>query len=85
MPLAKSHAAEPQPDDFFTSRSGVCVYVKVHTHTFRVQFATADSQGVVTEGTAEGAEVALQLARAAVQKHQAALAVLFENVARRLT
>jgi len=71
---------EPNADEFFASRSGVCVYVTVRGTAFRVQFASASAHGVVTEG--EGAQVALELARAAVRKHQATLVPLFEKVAR---
>jgi len=75
-------SVEPNADDFFASRSGVCVYVTVRGTSFRVQFASASAHGVVTEGAPEWAELALEVARAAVQKHRATLAPLFEKVAR---
>ncbi|HKY38454.1 MAG TPA: hypothetical protein VJN18_21070 [Polyangiaceae bacterium] len=78
-------SAELHPEDFFASRSGVCVYVTLRGQTFRVQFASADAHGVVTEGTSPEAAAALDLAKAALQKHQAALAPLFEKVSRGTT
>jgi hypothetical protein len=78
-------AVELQPEEFFASRSGVCVYVKLRGQTFRVQFASADAHGVVTEGTSPDAAAALDLAKAALHKHQAELAPLFEKVARGTT
>jgi hypothetical protein len=78
-------STEPKAEDFFASRSGVCVYVAVRGQTYRVQFAGTDAHGVVTEGTPQGAEEALDLARAARRKHQGALSKLFEEVALRQT
>lgn len=78
--------AELGVDAFFASRAGVCVYVKVDGRDFRVQFAAPDAHGTVSEG-GEGvsADKALQLARAALAKHGAALNGLFEKVARART
>jgi hypothetical protein len=76
---------ELHPEEFFASRSGVCVYVTLRGQTFRVQFVSADAHGVVTEGTSQDAAAALDLAKAALQKHQAALAPLFEKVLRGMT
>lgn len=76
---------ELQLESFFASRSGVCVYVTVGKRAFRVQFADASSQGVVVEGGQEGAEEARRIARRGLQQHAAALAPLFEKVARSLT
>ena len=75
--------AEPDVEAFFASRGGVCVYVKVEGHNFRVQFADPDAHGTVSEG-ADGpaAERALKLARSALTKHSLALADLFDKVAR---
>ena len=55
---------EPGVEAFFASRGGVCVYVKVEGHNFRVQFAAPDAHGTVSEG-ADGpaADKALTLAR----------------------
>jgi hypothetical protein len=74
---------EPDVEAFFASRGGVCVYVKVQGHTFRVQFADPNAHGTVSEG-ADGpaAERALELARSALTKHSVALAGLFDQVAR---
>ena len=73
---------EPQPEDFFASRSGVCVYVTLRGQTFRVEFGSADAPGEVTEGTSQDAAAALELAQVALQKHQVALAPLFDKVSR---
>ena len=78
-------STEPKAEDFFASRSGVCVYVALRGETYRVQFATTDAHGVVTEGLPQGAEEAAQLARTALVKHRAALSKLFEAVALRQT
>jgi hypothetical protein len=73
---------EPSVGEFFASRSGVCVYVRVRGKTFRVQFARIDADGIVAEDTQPGALEALECARLAIRKHQAELAHLFEKVAR---
>lgn len=76
---------EPKAEDFFTTRAGVCVYVALRGETYRVQFADTEAHGVVTEGTPQGAEEALALARTALAKHQVAVSKLFEEVALRKT
>ena len=76
---------ELKAEDFFATRSGVCVYVPLRGQTYRVQFAATDAIGVVTEGSPQGAEEALELARTALVKHRVALAKLFEEVALRRT
>jgi hypothetical protein len=53
-----SRSRELKIQNFFASRAGVCVYVAVGARTFRIQFATPDSLGVVVEGGQEGAEEA---------------------------
>lgn len=78
-------ADEPEAENFFVSRSGVCVYVTVQSRTFRVQFVTATAQGVVADQPHEGADQALDLARSALQRHEAKLAPLFEKAARKAT
>ena len=75
---------EPKAHEFFASRSGVCVYVKVQGHAVRVQFATMDALGVA-ENASAGAEEAVTVARTALQRHRSELAPLFEQVARRMT
>jgi hypothetical protein len=72
----------PGVDDFFASRSGVCVYVTSRGHKFRIQFVAADAMGVVVEGPAQGADEALECARVVMQTHRTELAKLFERVAR---
>ena len=76
---------EPKAEDFFVSRSGVCVYVTLNGNTYRIQFAGTDAHGVVTEGVEQGAKEAVELARAALVKHRGALSKLFEEVALRKT
>jgi hypothetical protein len=76
---------EPRAEDFFLSRSGVCVYVTVQNHAFRVQFVAPTAQGVVAEQEHDAAEEALDIARAALRRHEAELAPLFEKVALKLT
>ena len=78
-------STEPKPEDFFVSRSGVCVYVACGGQTYRVQFAAPDAHGVVTEGLPQGADEALALARTALLKHRETLSKLFEEVALRRT
>ena len=75
--------AEPAVEAFFASRGGVCVYVRVEGHNFRVQFADREAHGTVSEG-ADGpaADKALKLARSALNKHADSLADLFDKVAR---
>lgn len=75
---------EPKAHEFFASRSGVCVYVKVQGHAVRVQFATMDALGVA-ENASAGAEQAVIAARAALHRHRDELAPLFDKVARRTT
>jgi hypothetical protein len=75
----------PRAEDFFMARSGVCVYVTVRNCTFRVQFVAATSQGLVADQPREGADEALVIARAALRRHEAKLAPLFEQVALRAT
>ncbi len=77
-------AGEPKADRFFATRSGVCVYVMFKDRTFRVRFVAADAHGVV-EDHGEDAEAARVIAGAALRKHAATLAPLFEKVARSLT
>ena len=72
--------AETSVGEFFVSRSGVCVYVTVRGHAFRVRFETAHAPGVA-EGVAQGAEEALQRARLAADARKAELAPLFERAA----
>jgi hypothetical protein len=76
---------EVTADSFFASRSGVCVYVRVGKQKFRVQFADAEANGVVTGGEREGADEALRVARSALQRHAAELVPLFAKVARSIT
>lgn len=71
--------------DFFASRGGVCVYVTVRKRAVRVQFATPDAHGVVTDASREDAEEAIHIARAALRQHAQSLAPLFDRVARSLT
>lgn len=75
-------AVEATVGDFFASRSGVCVYVRVRGKTFRVQFARIDAEGIVAEDTQPGAHEALEVARSAIRARQAELSHLFEKVAR---
>lgn len=82
MPAA---LAEPVARAFFASRSGVCVYVTVRGHAYRVQFASPESTGVVAGARAPEADEALRLARSALHKHHASLASLFESVALKRT
>lgn len=77
--------AELAADSFFASRAGVCVYVTIGKHRFRVQFADARAHGVVTEGEREGADEAVRVARTALREHEAALVPLFAKVARSVT
>jgi hypothetical protein len=72
-------------ENFFASRSGVCVYVTIRKQTFRVQFVDAAAQGVVVEGSADGADEALLVARSALKQHAEALEPLFAKVARAST
>jgi hypothetical protein len=75
--------AEPTAADFFASRAGVCVYVRVAGRAIRVRFASTDAQGSVAEALpAADAEQAVKVARAALDKYRDALAPLFEKVAR---
>lgn len=74
-----------KPEQFFASRSGVCVYVTIQRRAFRIRFASMDAHGVVAEGQGDGADDALHLARTALHQHSATLAPLFEKVARRMT
>jgi len=76
---------EPKPENFFASRSGVCVYVVVGGRALRVQFAHVDAEGVVVEDGREGADEARRIARRAVRKHMTHLAPLFDKVARGMT
>jgi len=76
---------EPKPQNFFASRSGVCVYVVVGRRTLRVQFADEDAEGVVVEGGSEGAEEARSVARRAMRENKTALAPLFQKVAQATT
>lgn len=78
-------SSELKPENFFASRTGVCVYVTVAKETFRVQFADAKAHGVVVEGSREGAEAARHIAHMAMREHAAGLAPLFEKVARAMT
>lgn len=80
-----SPTTEPDADAFFASRQGVCVYVNVEGHNFRVLFAAPDAHGTVSEGEGPAADKALKLARSAMQKNGPALAGLFEQVARART
>ena len=82
---ANGSVSAPEADDFFSSRSGVCVYVAVGQHRFRVQFADLDARGIVTEREHPDAALAASLARVAVQKHRLALTKLFEEAGRRKT
>jgi hypothetical protein len=75
---------EPKADEFFASRSGVCVYVNIGGQAVRVQFATVDAQGVA-EGSSPNAEAAIVEAKSALQKYRAELTPLFERVARGMT
>lgn len=79
-----SSVEELKAEQFFVSRTGVCVYVTVQRRSFRVQFASVDAHGVVV-GQGEGAEAARLAAQAALKKHAAILAPLFEEVSRRMT
>lgn len=81
MPIA----GELKAKDFFATRHGVCVYVTVNQHTLRVQFATADARGVVTEGSAEEAAEAARIARTALQDLAPSIAPVFTQIARNLT
>jgi hypothetical protein len=75
---------ELKAEQFFASRSGVCVYVTVQSRVFRIHFTSFNERGVVeTQGA--GAEDARAIAQAAFQQHAAALAPLFEKVARNAT
>ena len=78
-------STEPGAEAFFASRGGVCVYVKVHDHNFRVQFATVDAHGTVSPDEQRGADQALEVARAALREHRHALGDLFDKVARART
>lgn len=78
-------AGEIKAQDFFTSRAGLCVYVNVSQHTFRVQFVDEASQGIIDDDAHAGAAEALRLARAALQKYRAELAPLFEKISRSRT
>jgi hypothetical protein len=75
---------EPRADEFFASRSGVCVYVNLDGQAVRVQFADLDAHGVA-EGDSPDAEEAVRIAKSALQKHRAELGPLFERVARGMT
>lgn len=75
---------EPKADEFFASRSGVCVYVNIDGQAVRVQFASVDAQGVA-EGSSPHAELAIAEAKSALQKHRIELSPLFERVARGMT
>lgn len=79
-----SFVTEPRADEFFASRSGVCVYVNIDGQAVRVQFASVDAHGVA-EGASPDAEEAIRAAKSALQKHRAALVPLFERVARGMT
>jgi len=72
-------------EQFFASRTGVCVYVTVQHRLFRVRFVSIDAQGIVVDGQGEGAEDARRAARAALQQHAARLAPLFEKASRAKT
>jgi hypothetical protein len=54
---------ELQPEKFFASRVGVCVYVVVSGQTFRVQFEAPDAHGAVETGAGQDARAALEIAR----------------------
>ena len=75
---------EPKADEFFASRSGVCVYVNIDGQAVRVQFASVDAHGVA-ESSSPNAEAAVVAAKTALQKYRAELAPLFERVARGMT
>jgi hypothetical protein len=75
---------EPKADEFFASRSGVCVYVNIDGQAVRVQFASVDAHGIA-ESSSPNAEAAIVAAKTALQKHRAELAPLFERVARGMT
>jgi len=78
-------AGQLKAQDFFASRSGVCVYVIVSQHRFRVQFVDEASRGVIDDDAHEGAAEALRQARDALEKYRAELVPLFEKVARSRT
>jgi hypothetical protein len=71
---------EPTLEEFFASEAGVCVYVNVNGSAIRVWFVAPDAPGCVASEL-PGAAEALALAKAALQKHQAKLAPLFEKIA----
>jgi len=71
---------EPKLEEFFASEAGVCVYVSVRGNPIRACFESPDDPGSV-DPDVPGAEKALAVAKAAVQKHQAELVSLFEKVA----
>lgn len=77
--------AELRAQDFFASRSGVCVYVTVSQHRFRVHFVDEEARGVVDDEAREGASEALRLAREALRRNRSELGALFEKVARSRT
>jgi hypothetical protein len=75
---------EPKVDEFFASRSGVCVYVNIGGQAVRVQFASVDAHGVA-ESSSANAEAAIVAAKTALQKYRVELTPLFERVARSMT
>ena len=75
---------EPRADEFFASRSGVCVYVNIDGQAVRVQFANVDAQGVA-DGASPNAEEAIRIAKLALQKYRTELGPLFDRVARGMT
>jgi hypothetical protein len=78
-------ATDVDVDDFFASRSGVCVYIPLRGRTVRVQFASPTAGGVVAGGSEDADDEALAIARAALQRYQDKLAPLFDKVARKMT
>jgi hypothetical protein len=78
-------AAELNAQDFFASRAGICVYVVVSQHRFRVSFVDEDAQGVIDDDAHEGAAEALRQARVALARYRPELGPLFEKVARSRT
>jgi hypothetical protein len=73
---------EAKAGQFFASRSGVCIYVTIQRRAFRIQFDSIDAQGVVAEGPGEGAEAAIDIARAELAQNAANVAPLFAKVTR---
>jgi hypothetical protein len=78
-------STELKLENFFASRSGVCVYVTVGKRSYRVQFVDATSIGVVVEGGQDDAEVARAIAHHAMRQHVLGLRHLFEKVSRATT